>query len=152
MTMDDLNAGDRQLANDLGWPLQRLCEVVGTGWEPVAPADNDGYVDLDQPQWYVAGEPAQVMLGVSREPAGQVLVARPSGVWRSWMLTYEPQLPTSIYLGDVAALQSRLAEVATSRRRSFRWCRYCRTPAAPEHRTEVDVCSGCATDVQGVVF
>lgn len=153
MTEEDLQAGDRRLAADLGWTLDRLYEVAGSGWEPAPPPreDNDDAGE-DRRRWYIAGDPPQVMLGVSQEEPDEVLVARPLGNWGSWTLSFEPEAPVAVDAHDPGQLAARLAQVATSRRRSFRWCRYCRTQCAPEHRTEADVCSGCASVVQGVVF
>lgn len=148
MTDPDPTAGDRELATDLGWDLTALYERAGRGWSRLT-SDDTG-LPLSDRNWYVAGEPPQVMLGVAKGPE-PVVVARPRGVWTSWRLALEPEQPhRPAHVPE--ELSGLLAEVATSRRRSFRWCRYCRSLAAPEHRTEPDVCSGCAQIVQGVVF
>jgi hypothetical protein len=61
----------------------------------------------DDVQWFVTGEPAQVAVGV-QDPF--FVVARPLTSWG----------------------ESRPGPLATSRRRSFRWCRTCRRATAPE--------------------
>ncbi len=147
MSEDDHEAGDRLLAHDLDLSLERVYELVGRGWELADLGEREAE-DLDPPRWYVAGEPPQVMLGVAQGQTA-ILVARPRVSWEHWRPTLQPeQLQRLASLEDLAPA---LARVAASRRRTFRWCRYCRTLAAPEDRYESNVCSSCAEVVLHVV-
>lgn len=121
--------------------------MAGRGWQPVDLAEDADDEGVER-RWYVAGEPPQVLLGVDR--AGEpLLVARPRVTWESWRPLLRPDAPHRLdWLGDVAGV---LRSVSLARRRTFRWCRYCRTLAAPEHRHEPDICSSCAEVVLGVV-
>jgi len=148
MTDEHRERDDRLLADDLSMSLEHLYEVAGLGWQLLG----DGQVldeSFQQRRWYVAGEPAQVMLGVlgDKEP---LLVGRPQVKWESHRAVLQPQAPEVVNSFDDLAVVLR--RVCLARHRTFRWCRYCRTLVAPEERTEPDVCMGCATTVQGIVF
>jgi len=142
--------GDVELSRSLGCSLAILYEAAGRGWSALPEPQADADMRLTERSWYVCGEPIQAMIGVTG-PDEPIFVARPQGVWRSWMLSIEPDGPHEV-AETVTDLPVLLAQVAASRRRSFRWCRYCRNLTPSEHRTERDVCSDCATVVQGAVF
>ena len=149
----------------LGWEAGDLAEVIGAGWrrserapahdydaDPSGGLDPDDLVPHDVTPWHVAGEPAQLMVRVFGHG---VFLARPEGVWTHGTHGLEHQPGGEVYVPE-HQLADRGREVArgieASRRRSFRWCRYCRRPQAPETRFAPDVCHGCASSWHGVVF
>ena len=137
---------DDLLAARLGLPLTEFWHLAGSSWQhvDVAPELGQGC------DWYAAGEPLQVMLGLA-PGSSDVLVGRPEGRWghRGHGLSYVPSSPVAVErLEDLSAAVSAVCQ---ARRRAFRWCRYCRLPTPPEYRDEPDVCMSCAERVLGVV-
>jgi hypothetical protein len=49
-------------------------------------------------------------------------------------------------------LADTVEEIARRSRKSFRWCRTCRTLNRPEHMEDRLECMGCAADYRGVVY
>lgn len=68
----------------------------------------------------------------------------PAGTSRLWRRVTWDQCPSP--------LSDLIAEARAARQEEFRECRYCSGRFPPEHRVEEDVCHGCASRHQGVVF
>lgn len=173
MTVVDDDDADGSVAQDaiddlaarLGWEPRDLADVIGAGWrlsghapahdfdaDPSGGLDPDDLVPLDVTPWHVAGDPPQLMVRVF---AHGVFLARPEGVWTGGThgLEHQPGLPVYVPVDELADRGAEVVrEIVAARRRSFRWCRYCRRPQAPETRMEPDVCHGCASAWHGVVF
>src|SRR5688572_12177649 len=69
----------------------------------------------------------------------------PAGTSRLWRRRTWTSLPDD-------ALPSLLKAAQRARRREFHTCRYCRGRFPPEYRIGKDVCHGCASEFEGVVF
>lgn len=142
--MENSTAGTRQLADRLGLPVSELVEVLGAGWFAFSNPSGEA--------WFMAGDPPRSMVRVTAE---DVRVAMPRGRWAGpGELTYEPVDEQRFSWSNLdlrqIAVAVRVAE--QRRRRSFRYCRYCRDPIAPEHRFEPNICQGCASTWLGVVY
>ncbi|MGY1741166.1 MULTISPECIES: hypothetical protein [unclassified Blastococcus] len=122
----DPTADEQALADLLrvGWP--EVLRALGAGWRREDAGPDDGM------QWFVSGEPAQLSVGV--DAAGLVL-ARPMADWAPRQEVHPPD-GRRLTREDLRWFSAEVIEVAgaiaTRRRRSFRWCRTCRRPAAPE--------------------
>lgn len=70
--------GTDEIADALGWDRATTPQVLGIGWYPVDPnAVTCNEAPADNMRWWMAGEPAQVMLGISDRVS--LTVARPKG-------------------------------------------------------------------------
>ncbi|QVT81448.1 hypothetical protein ENKNEFLB_03858 [Nocardioides aquaticus] len=154
-----------ELAARLGWETRDLADVIGAGWrrseatpdhdfdlDPSGGLDPDDLLPLDVTPWHVAGDPAQLM---ARVFAHGVFLASPEGVWAGGThgLEHRPGPPVYVPAHELSDRGPEVVRgIVAGRRRSFRWCRYCRSPQAPETRWEPDVCHGCASSWLGVVY
>lgn len=147
------SADFERLAWVLGVDVASLAEAIGHTWRR-APMDGAEDPTRTPMEWFIAGEPAQVLIGVDRD---KVLIAVPE-VW--WDGPSTPRMDP-VPGGEVLPLpvdRERLADAvdaAAGRRQAvFRWCRFCRTATAPEHLFTDDppTCQGCAPGYQQVVF
>jgi hypothetical protein len=148
----------RHLAEQLDLPVEEFIAVFGAGWQALPNAGHDFDDSYGEGQifgpWYIAGEPFQLMLRV-RPDLEAVELARPKGIWVGHTLAWRPDFD-----GDAVPVGVRLLETAgpivnailKRRRQSFRYCRYCRRITAPEDRMDADLCHGCASIWQGVVY
>jgi hypothetical protein len=144
------------LAATLGMTPEAFAEVFGARWRKVdGPVMHDFDLDPDgdwpgeATTWMIAGEPPLLMLWVFGHG---VFIARPVGRWDRNELVYDPTdrvYVPSFRVGDDAP--DIIQRLITARRRTLRWCRYCRTPFGPE-RMLGDVCMGCGTAWLGIVY
>jgi hypothetical protein len=134
----------------------RLIAVAGARWEQLDQVGDPDERSLVHPTpdsaWFVAGDPVQVLLRVSL--FSERLDCHVAEVtWHG----HEPRVAAGRRTGTgsrsevVTWLPSALQAAQTARRRSFRWCRYCRVQTAPEHMND-GVCHGCMTTYQATVF
>jgi hypothetical protein len=150
---------EAELAARVMLATDEFIELFGTGWRRSAPHDYDYDADpsggLSGPSepWYVAGEPPQLML---RPHSDALDLAIPHGRWTRGThgLAYEPDSQRTIWLRDwnSTVVSDVVAYLLKRRRRTFRYCRYCKRQTPPELRAEIDVCMGCAGSVLGVVY
>lgn len=158
-----------ELADRLGREPREVADAVGTHWRRhhLAPRDVElvrGWVAHEDPRlrelahaldeqtdWFVAGDPALVMLGLRGADA---VVARPVGEWLHGThgLAYLPGVVAVVDAQHLTTLGGQVDAVVASRRRSLRMCRYCRRLVPPEHRFAQDVCHGCASAWFGTVY
>ena len=152
---------DSELASALGMALEDFAEVFGTGYrkvlrfhdydaDPTGGMGDGGEGALFGP-WYVAGEPAQIMMRVTHQ---HLQIAAPAGVWHGQMLVWDPHDTTAFPVRRWSRPQVReaIARILAYRRDSFTWCRYCHRLTGPEGRYQPDVCSGCATRHMGILY
>ena len=141
------------LARRLGMELAHFVETFGAGWTlatgPASGALSSGAEDLDD--WYVAGEPAQLMLNVGDDGPR---LARPRGRWHgASRLVLEPvdaQSIPGLLDTDSEALTRVIADLLRKRRASFRYCNLCFRVTPPEYH-EGDACMSCQEEWRGIV-
>ena len=123
----DPTAGEAELAELLRVPYVDLVRTLGAGWRRETAAGEDDV------QWFVSGQPTQVAVGVQ---GSFFVVARPLTSWgerRPEPLTTDgPRFSRDDVLHDPYRVAQAAEAIATSRRRSFRWCRTCRRATPPE--------------------
>jgi hypothetical protein len=122
----DPTADEQALADLLGVGWPDVVRVLGAGWRREPAGEDDGM------RWFVSGEPAQLSVGVD---GGSFVLARPLVDWgpRKEIQPVDGGRFSREHLVWLPEDVTRAAEViASRRRRSFRWCRTCRRPAAPE--------------------
>lgn len=69
----------------------------------------------------------------------------PAAASRLWQRVLWEELPAT-------ALAERIAQAIAARQAEFKRCRYCGQLVPPERRVDDDVCHGCASRYEGVVF
>lgn len=135
-----------ELAAALRLDLAETVRALGAGWDAVAtdaPSAAGGEV-----AWFVAGEPAQVMVGVGREYV-RVACPREAVGRRPWVVTGPPRPETLVGMRPwwdpwlVGWLSRTVDEAQRRRRRSFGYCRYCRKLTTPE-AMRGEACTACA--------
>jgi hypothetical protein len=136
----DPTADERQLADLLGVRYADVFRALGTGWRREA-APGEG----DVVEWFVSGEPAQVAIGVT---GPWFLLARPLTRWGDGRLDLQPADRQQFGREDLLHFPELVAaaadEIASRRRRSFRWCRSCRRVHPPEWFVGTErVCQDC---------
>ena len=143
------------LAEHCGLPVEVFVETFGAGWQPLLdiPTDNDadpeGMGNIFGP-WSVAGEPYQICL---RPTDRGVELGMPVGRWLGHELTWQVQRREHIRTPDgLEAGKNSVARLLKARRSTFHYCRYCRALTPPERRFAADVCHGCSSIWQGVVY
>jgi hypothetical protein len=123
----DPTADEAELAELLGVTHVDLVRALGAGWRRETAAGED------DAQWFVSGEPAQVAVGVQ---GPFFVLARPLTRWGESRLgplaTDGPRFTRDDILLDPHLMTDAAKAIASSRRRSFRWCRTCRRATAPE--------------------
>lgn len=143
------------LAEQSGLPVDDFVETFGAGWQLMPLMLLDDNADPEHrgdifSGWFVAGEPFQICL---RLRDGGVELGMPVGRWvwhqMTWQVHRREYIPT---VNGGAAGQGVVARLLKARRSAFHYCRYCRRLTPPEDRFAVDVCYGCASIWQGVVF
>ncbi|MGY1601653.1 hypothetical protein [Geodermatophilus sp. SYSU D00815] len=124
---DDPTADEQALADLLGVGHHDVVRALGRGWRREAVGADDGL------EWFVSGEPAQLALGVADS---LFVLARPRAGWGEEPQEVYPPDGGRLGRDDVLWFPEVVAEaaedIASRRRRSFRWCRTCRSAHAPE--------------------
>lgn len=152
-----------QLAATLGIDLREFVDIFGAAWrrndaEPWHDYDEDpsGKLAFEPTPWFIAGEPPQLMLRVF--PHG-VFVGRPEGIWAHGTHGLEYQPGHQEYVGrdrEPETFAERadvvVRKMLTARRRTFKYCPYCRAQTPPELRWKDDRCQDCASQWDGVVY
>lgn len=148
---DQVTEAFAEIGDAWGWSARDVVDVIGGGWQPYAvePAGSE----FDLARWYVAGRPVQLMLGLDGD---RVVLAVPEGRWSgASTLRYAPA-PSHFVVLEARELRDKAPEIVRTllarRRRSFRWCRYCRRVTAPEELMDADQCMRCASAWDGVVY
>ena len=141
----DPTADEQALAELLGVRYADVVCALGTGWRRESPTGEDLV------QWFVSGEPAQVAVGVE---GPWLVLARPLTRWGE-RTELQPADRLQFSRDDLLWTPELVAEaaeaIAARRRRSFRWCRSCRRPQAPEWFVGVaGTCRQCAWRLDGV--
>ncbi|WP_435771420.1 hypothetical protein [Nocardioides sp. SYSU DS0651] len=146
------------LADVLGISTAEFVELFGAMWRrsPTEPwhdydSDPSGGEDCLTTPWHIAGDPVQLMLRVFHHG---VFIGLPTAVRRGvHELDYHAREQQYLRVDELEQLAPAVVKrVLTARRRSFRYCRYCREATAPEHRFSDDTCQGCASTWHGVVY
>lgn len=141
-------ATEMHLATSMGLSLDLFVDIFGTSWSVRSSdvvnldADPSG-VGLIFGPWFESGDPVQLLL---RPRDFGVELAVPLGRWNGG----HPQLPRpdsqrSLLLDewDDDVARATVRDLLTMRRRTFRYCRYCKSLLAPEDG-QADACWGCA--------
>jgi hypothetical protein len=119
----DPTTDEQQLADLLAVGHDDVVRAIGSGWRRAGQ-------DLAAVTWLVSGRPAQVDAGVG----GGMVVLGPVAAMSDVAVAWDDGRTFS--RDDVLSVPDLLAqtadEIATARRRTFRWCRTCRRPYAPE--------------------
>jgi hypothetical protein len=151
--LDPEHAGARAstslLACRLGLADGDFVEVFGAGWQRLPDQDEDPDPLGD---WHVAGEPYQVALRPQRDG---VELGMPVGQWVSagtlhWQVGEREHVAVGPDLAEAA--QAAVGDLLRRRRRTFRYCRYCRSHTAPEQLLNPDTCYACGTTWLGAVY
>jgi hypothetical protein len=124
----DPTADEAELSGLLGVTHLEVVRALGAGWRREAVVG--GQEDV---AWFVSGEPAQLAVGVQ---GPWFVLARPLTSWdevRPGPLMAEgPRFTREDLLDDPHGVAWVAEDIASRRRRSFRWCRSCRRSTAPE--------------------
>ncbi|MGY1620193.1 hypothetical protein ACI797_25925 [Geodermatophilus sp. SYSU D00691] len=133
----DPTADEQALAEALGVRYPDVLRALGTGWRRAS-------IATDGAEWFVSGEPAQVAVGVT---GPWFVLARPLTRWGSGV-DLQPadqrQFGRDDLLYDSEIVAAGADEIASRRRRSFRWCRSCRRVHPPEWFVGTErVCQDC---------
>ena len=124
----DPTADEHELAGLFGVHYVEVMRALGTGWRRESVPG-----EREEVQWFVSGEPAQVAVGVQ---GPFFVLARPLTRWGESRLgplaTDGPRFTRDDILLDPHLMTDAAEAIASSRRRSFRWCRTCRRATAPE--------------------
>lgn len=143
----------QELADRVGLPIEEFLEVFGGGWRLREAAGWSERPDAGEP-WHLAGEPPQLALRASYD--GAVELGMPDGEWEGtcglgWVV-HDRQVIHADPLDLPEQAAPVVARLLKRRRSRFRYCRYCRTLMAPEHRFGDGLCQGCAGRWLGVVY
>ncbi len=137
-----------------GLPEDDVLRALGGGWEPLElPAGEWPATRWAGARWFVTGEPIQVLAGVS---GSSLVLARPVLRWAgpgsvTTHATDEREFARDDVLFQPDLLADTVEEIARRSRKSFRWCRTCRTLSRPEFMHDKTECTGCAAEHRGVV-
>jgi hypothetical protein len=143
-------ASVRRIAEVLGLPDDDVLRALGGGWRPV----EDPLLGLQSGGWFVTGEPMQVLLGVGGSTLTLArVVLRWDGPGTVTMgATDERELAREDVLYQPELLAETVEELARKSRKTFRWCRTCRTVNRPEHMNDRLECMACASEFRGAVY
>ena len=136
----DPTADEQELADLLGVRYADVVRALGTGWRQEDPLGAGNGV-----RWFVSGEPAQVAVGVH---GATFVLARPLTRWDEGGLDLQPADRREFGRHDLLHAPEVVAEaadeIASRRRRSFRWCRCCRRVRPPEWFVGAErICQEC---------
>ncbi|CCG04353.1 Conserved protein of unknown function [Blastococcus saxobsidens DD2] len=124
----DPTADEAELAGLLDVEYVDLVCALGTGWRREPMSRGEGMA-----QWFVSGEPAQLAVGVL---GPWFVLDRPLTGWGRRhpdpLTGEEPRFSRDDLLHQPHLVAEMAEAIASGRRRSFRWCRTCRRPTAPE--------------------
>ena len=123
-------------------------ELFGTDWR-----EGEGFgMLLADPEVLVWGTPPQLAARVSDR--GSLEVGTAGGFWDlPGQFVDELKEPHEVSASTPRALlESLLRDLLHRRRAAFTWCRSCGTQLAPERRHADDLCYGCASSLQGLVY
>lgn len=146
------------LAATLGITVDDFVEAFGAGWHLLPTTGHDYDADPSDlgnifGDWYVAGEPFQITLRPRDEGAE---LGIPVGQWsNSHTVHWQSHDRRTVYGHGTQILDAAplvVADMLKRRRSKFRYCRYCRRFTAPEERLSADVCYGCGTQWQGIIY
>jgi hypothetical protein len=135
----DPTADEQALAELLGVRYAVVVRALGRGWRrESAPGDGGA-------EWFVSGEPTQVAIGVT---GPWFVLARPRTRWGEDRLDLQPADRQEFGREDLLHFPEVVAaaadQIASRRRRSFRWCRSCRRVHPPEWFIGTErVCQDC---------
>jgi hypothetical protein len=148
-------ASVRHIAEVLEVPDDDVLRALGGGWRPIeGRLAESPLLSLHSGGWWVTGEPEQMLLGV----AGPTLtLARIVLRWDgpgsvSVQATDERQFAREDVLYQPELLAETVEKMARTSRKTFRWCRTCRTVNRPEYMDDRLECMACASEYRGVVF
>ena len=145
----------RCIAELLDLPDDDVLRALGGGWSPIE-LGSPGHVDLHWPPatWFVSGEPMQVLLGVAGPTLtlARVVLRWDGPATASVHATEEREFAREDVLHQPDLVAGTVDEMALRSRRSFRWCRTCRTVNRPEHMHSRLLCMSCAADHHGVRY
>ena len=138
----DPTADEAELAGLLDVGFRDLVRALGAGWRRERAADG-----RDGVRWFVSGEPAQLAVGVQGpwfvldRPHTSEEDRRPGPLTTDGLrFTRDELLHDPWYVSQVAE------DIASRRRRSFRWCRTCRRATAPEAFVAAEaLCEQCSS-------
>lgn len=141
----DPTADEQELADLLGVRHADVVRALGTGWR-----QEDPFEAANGVRWFVSGEPVQVAVGVQ---GPSFVLARPLTRWEEGGLDLQPADRREFSRDDLLHFPGLVAEaadeIASRRRRSFRWCRCCRQVRPPEWFIgAVRVCQRCEAIVE----
>ena len=145
----------QELAHALGVPEDDVLRALGGGWEPFElQAGEWPATRWAGARWFVTGEPIQVLAGVT---GSALVLARPVLRWEgAWPVTAhatdEREFTRDDVLFQPGLLAETVEEIARRSRKSFRWCRTCRTLNRPEHMHDKTECMGCAAEYRSAVY
>jgi hypothetical protein len=124
----DPTADEAELSSLLGVTYLDVVRALGAGWQREA-----GSHGQDGVAWFVSGVPAQLAIGVQ---GPWFVLARPLPEWGARrpgpLMADGPRFTREDLLDDPQGLAWVAEDIASRRRRSFRWCRVCRQATAPE--------------------
>ncbi|WP_233489444.1 hypothetical protein [Blastococcus sp. TF02-09] len=124
----DPTADEAELSGLLGVTHRDVIRALGAGWRREASAGGQEGV-----AWFVSGEPAQVAVGVQ---SSRFVLDRPLTSWDDVrpgpLMADGPRFTREDLLDDPQGVAWVAEDIASRRRRSFRWCRTCRRSTPPE--------------------
>ena len=141
----DPTADEHALADQLGVRYADVVRALGSGWRrESAHGEEDGV------EWFISGEPAQVAIGVA---GPWFVLARPLTRRGEERLDLQPADRQQFGREDLLHFPEMVAmaadEIASRRRRSFRWCRSCRRVHPPECFVGTErVCLDCEAAIE----
>jgi hypothetical protein len=144
----------RRIAQALDLPVDDVLGALGGGWRPIELGVGEVHLRRPSADWFVSGEPMQVLLGV----AGPTLtLARIVLRWdgpgtESIDATEQREFAREDVIFQPGLVADAIEELARRSRRSFRWCRTCRTLSRPEHMNDRVDCMACAATYRHVVY
>ncbi len=145
----DPTADEAELAGLLGVAFPDVVRALGAGWRREAGAGGQ-----DGVAWFVSGEPAQLAVGVQ---GAWFVLAQPLTSWDDIrpgpLMADGPRFTREDLLHDPQGVAWLAEDIASRRRRSFRWCRTCRRATAPESfvgsRSACEHCVRLTVDAEG---
>lgn len=140
-----------ELADVLRLPAGGLVDVIGGGWRRAD--DIMQAQDLTVREWYVSGDPEQVLMGVD---GCVVVLARPVGTWHGHRCGITPEDSVTFSSAELVSnsevVRATIHGITAASRRRIRWCRTCRSSFSPWHMDASGECHGCMAEHRGVTF
>jgi hypothetical protein len=147
-------AAVQRIADMLDVSDDDVLRALGGGWRPIELGSGEYPVLSQHSGWFVTGEPMQVLLGVggSTLTLARIVLRWDGPGTASVNATEERQFAREDVLYQPELLVETLEEMASKSRKTFRWCRTCRTANRPEHMQDRLECMACASEYRGVVY